>query len=210
MGCPGSGPPSGSAGRGRHRGCFRQYATCVPRSRSSSGRHQHSVDTRATWSPPRTRSPRQAQHQPRSRALSFPSHGAPRTSRHHSGARLQSASDGPQGEAGAKETGRAVSPARLLDHMQHLRHRPPKAADGHSERGPGGPPRLCSLARDPSCRETTQESRAADPGRLCHPAVQPLHTGKPGPKAPGPQARGEERTLLCRGGQGAALPTAGR
>lgn len=58
--------------------------------------------------------------------------------------------------------------------------------------------------------ETTQESRAAGPGRLRHPAVQPLHTGKPGPKAPGPPACGEARTLLCRGGQGAALPAAGR
>lgn len=93
--------------------------------------------------------------------------------------------------------------------------------------GLGGPPRLCSMARDPRCRETTQESRNVDPG--C-PVVQPLHkeTGTQKARPPGTWVRntrfsagagsisallwGGQRlcSALPWGGQGAALPTSGR
>lgn len=54
--------------------------------------------------------------------------------------------------------------------------------------GLGGPPQLCSMARDPRCRETTQESWSVDPG--C-PVVQPLHkeTGTQRARAPGTWVR---------------------
>lgn len=81
--------------------------------------------------------------------------------------------------------------------------------------GLGGPPQLCSMARDPSCRETTQESRGVDPGGPCHPAVQPLH-GETGTQRAGPPGTwvrstrfsagaGSVSALLCSG-VGRGLP----
>ena len=95
----------------------------------------------------------------------------------------------------------------------------PWAWGGLHDLGPGGPPQLCSMARDPSCRETTQESRGVDPGCPYHAAVQPLHreTGTQRAGPPGMWVRSARFSAgagsisaLLWGGQGAALPTAGR
>lgn len=82
--------------------------------------------------------------------------------------------------------------------------------------GLGGPPQLCSMARDPRCRETTQESWSVDPG--C-PVVQPLHkeTGTQRARAPGTWVRntrfsagaGSISALLSAGGGAASLLCSG-
>lgn len=70
MGSRASGCP-GSAGRGRHRGCFGQYATCClskqvcTRETPAQRGHLGHVE------PQQTPSPRQARHQPRSRPCLF-------------------------------------------------------------------------------------------------------------------------------------------